>query len=297
MAEFWAAVSAFFIEYQVPIRIIIIITVAVVAHWVLRRLLSRAINRVVTGVKKAEHVESTGELAVAPPVKARAVQRARALGGIGGSIITWVIAFVALAMVLGVLGFDLTALLASAGVLAAAIAFGAQNVVKDLFSGLFMAFEDQLGVGDLVTIGEVSGEVEDVGIRITKVRGIDGTLWFVRNGEILTLGNSSQGWGRALVDITVDGKSDIDEVERVAVEAAKEVTASADFARKVTGEPEMWGIESAFADRTTLRLAMRTRPVAQWSVQREMRAVIGKRFHEAGIDLATELPRFPGADG
>ncbi|MBK0420179.1 mechanosensitive ion channel family protein [Leucobacter sp. CSA1] len=284
----------FVVAYQVPIRILCIIVGAFVLHWVLRLLLRRMIERVVTGVKKAQNVDSTQELSVAPKVSARAVQRARALGGIGRSVITWAIVIVALAMILGNLGFDLTAVLASAGVLAAALAFGAQNVVKDILNGIFMAFEDQLGVGDVVTIGEVSGTVEDVGIRITQVRSIDGTLWFVRNGEILTLGNSSQGWGRALVDITIDANSDLELAERAAIDAARELLSSPAYARKVTGEPEVWGLESVYGDRATLRMVMRTRPEAQWEVQRALRAALQAKYRELDIPLAAELPKYPG---
>lgn len=285
-----SAFAAFVTQYEVPIRIVCIVVGAIILHWVLLLVLRRSIDRIVNGVKKAQGVESTQELSSAPKVSARAVQRARTLGGIGRNLITAVIVMVAFTMVMGELGFNLTALLASAGVVAAGLAFGAQNIVKDILNGVFMAFEDQLGVGDVVTIGEVNGTVEDVGIRVTQVRGVDGTLWFIRNGEILTLGNSSQGWGRALVDITIDADNDFAKAEEVALAAAKQLLSSDQFARKVAGAPEVWGLESVFGDRATLRLAMRTRPEAQWEVQRALRAALSKEFHRNGITLAKELP-------
>ncbi len=289
-----SAFVAFVTQYQVPIKIVAIVLAAAVLHWVLRLLLKRAVNRVVTGVKKAQNVDSTQELVASPRLNARAVQRTRTLGGIGRHVISWVIVIVASVMVLGQLNFNLTAILASAGVVAAGLAFGAQNIVKDILNGIFMVFEDQLGVGDWVTIGEISGTVEDVGIRVTQVRGVDGTLWFVRNGEILTLGNASQGWGRALIDITIDADSDLDLAEQAAIDAAKALLASPRFARKVTGEPEIWGLESVHGDRATLRLAMRTRPEAQWEVQRALRGALNTKFRELGINLAAELPKFQG---
>ncbi|GAA2179769.1 mechanosensitive ion channel [Leucobacter tardus] len=290
----WAAVLAFIDEFQVPIRIVVILVLAFVVHWVLRRLLKRFIEGVVSGVKKNQNVEATTEIRASPLVKARAIQRTRTLGGIGRSLITWVIVIIATVMVLGQLNFNLTAILASAGVAAAGLAFGAQNVIKDILNGVFMVFEDQLGVGDLVTIGEITGTVEDVGIRVTQLRALDGTLWFVRNGEVLTLGNASQGWGRALVDITIDANNDLELAERVATEAAHELAHDPEYIRKVTGEPEVWGLESVFGDRATLRMVMMTRPEAQWGVQRALRARLKTKFAEAGITLAAELPNYPG---
>lgn len=294
MAEFWASVSAFFAEYEVLWRILVILVACLLANWVLRVALNRAVHGVVQGVKRSQAVDSTQELIAGPHLNARAVQRTRTLGSLGRNIINWLTVIVAFVLILAQFNVNLTAVIASAGVVAAGLAFGAQNIVKDILNGVFMAFEDQMGVGDWVTIGQVSGTVEDVGIRVTRVRAIDGTLWFVRNGEILTLGNASQGWGRALIDITVEADADLDEVERVTLAAASEVIHAPETARKVTGEPEVWGVESAFGDRVTLRLALRTRPEAQWAVQRALRPVLVRRFKEAGINLATELPKLTG---
>lgn len=284
----------FVTAYQVPLRILLIVAVAVVLNWVLRRILMRTVTRIVQGVKRAQDVDTTSEIQAAPYVNARAVQRTRTLGTVGRAVITWVVVVIALILVLSELSVNVGALVASAGIVGAGLAFGAQNIVKDILNGIFMVFEDQLGVGDIVTIGEVSGTVEDVGIRVTQVRAMDGTLWFVRNGEILTLGNSSQGWGRALIDVTVRADSDLAEVERVTLDTAKGLVHDPAIARKISGEPEIWGVESAFGDRATLRLAVRTRPEAQWAVQRALRAALIRRFQEAGIQLATELPKYPG---
>ena len=289
--EVGSAFVTFVTEYQVPIRIVAIVVGAVALHWFLRLLLRRGVNRVVTGVKKAQNVDSTQEITASPRLNARAVQRTRTLGGIGRHVITWVIVIVASVMVLGQLNFNLTAVLASAGVVAAGLAFGAQNIVKDILNGIFMVFEDQLGVGDFVTIGEISGTVEDVGIRVTQVRALDGTLWFIRNGEILTLGNASQGWGRAVIDVTVDADQDLAKVSEVSLDAARALLRSDQYARKVTGDPEVWGLESVHGDRATLRLVVRTRPEAQWEVQRGIRAELRRQFREHGIRLADVLPK------
>ena len=295
MAEVWEAITGFYTDYRVLFNILLIVVLAVVLNWVLRRLLMRTVQGVVGGVKRSQDVDSTQELQAGPYLNARAVQRTRTLGTVGRHVITWVLVVIALIMILGQLQVNLTAILASAGVIAAGLAFGAQNIVKDILNGVFMVFEDQLGVGDLVTVGQITGTVEDVGIRITKVRASDGTLWFIRNGEILTLGNASQGWGRAIIDITVGADEDLDKVEQAALESATKLVRSPEFARRVTGEPEVLGLESVFGDRATIRLTVRTRPEAQFAVQRALRARIKTRFGELGIQLAGQLPRPEGS--
>lgn len=294
MAEFWAAVSGFFAEYEVLWRVFIVIVACLLANWLLRLALGRAVHGVVRGVKKAQDVDSTQELSAGPHLNARAVQRTRTLGTFGRNIINWGTVVAAFFLILVQFDVNIGAVITSAGFIAAGLAFGAQNVVKDILNGLFMVFEDQMGVGDLVTVGTITGTVEDVGIRVSRVRASDGTLWFIRNGEILTLGNASQGWGRAIIDITVAASEDLDEVERTVLESAGELLRSAQFARRVTGEPEVLGLESVSGDRATIRLAVRTRPEAQFSVQRELRALVKKRFEDQGIRLADELPRNPG---
>lgn len=291
MAEFWDAILGFFDEYRVLFRILLIIAVALVVNWLLRRLLTRAVHSVVRGVKRSQDVESTQELVAGPHLNARAVQRTRTLGSFGRNVISWLTVIVAFFLILYQFGVNLTAVIASAGFIAAGLAFGAQNVVKDVLNGLFMVFEDQLGVGDRITVGAITGTVEAVGLRVTQVRTIDGTLWFVRNGEILTLGNASQGWGRAIVDIIVGVYEDLDVVEGAALESARSLLNNPEFARRVTGEPESLGLEQISADSVTMRFAVRTRPEAQYAVQRELRARIRKRFTELGIQFSDESPK------
>ena len=295
MTEFWNALTTFFSENQTLFRILVVIVACVVANWVLRILLARTVNVVVKGAKRSQKVGSTQELVVTPLMNARMAQRTRTIGTFGRNIINWMTAIVAFFLVLLQFDVNLAAVITSAGFIAAGLAFGAQNVVKDTLNGLFMVFEDQMGVGDWITVGQISGTVENVGIRVTQVRAVDGTLWFVRNGEILELGNASQGWGRALIDITVDANADIEEVEHVALKAARAVIDTPEIAGKIDGEPEVWGVESAFGDRVTMRLAVRTRPEAHWAVQRALRPAIVREFKAAGIQLATELPTYPGA--
>lgn len=294
MDEVEFAIENLLVAYQVPLNIALIVVVAVLVHWLLRVFLRRTVNQIVRGVKRKENIVQTEEMTAAPSVRARSIQRTRTLGTIGRHVITWSVVSFAILAILTQLQVNLTAVLASAGVVAAGLAFGAQNIVKDILNGVFMVVEDQLGVGDWVTIGEISGAVEDVGIRITKLRGLDGTLWFVRNGEVLTLGNSSQGWGRAVVDISVSAENDFSQVEAVALQSAQGLLSSPQYIRRVMGAPEVWGLQSVFGDRATLRIAVRTRPEAQWAVERALRASLSKDFFENNIKLAVELPGFQG---
>lgn len=287
--------AEFYAGFRAPLNIAFIVVGAVVGTWLLRVLLRAIVNRVVRGVKRSKDVTVTRELAASTRGYARAVQRTRTLGAVGRHIVTWVIAVLAFFGVLNELGVNIAAVMTSAGIVAAGLAFGAQNVVKDILNGIFMVVEDQLGVGDWVQIGDVSGTVEDVGIRVTRVRSLDGTLWAIRNGEIFVLGNSSQGWGRAVVDITVRADQDLQRVADVALAAANGVVRDARFVSKVSGVPEILGLESVFGDRAVLRMLLRTKPEAHWELQRALRAEISKEFRGQGIELAEEQAKFPGS--
>ena len=164
-----------------PLRIIAVLTGAVIAQWLGHRAITRAVNRL-----------STLDLRPGPGTAHRQAERARTIGSVLTSILNAVVWIVATAMVLGEFGFNLGPVIASAGIVGVAVGLGAQTLVRDILSGIFMLIEDQYGVGDRVDVLTVNGVVERVGLRITAVRADDGTLWYIRNGEILTLGNASK---------------------------------------------------------------------------------------------------------
>ncbi|MBT1017911.1 mechanosensitive ion channel family protein [Canibacter sp. lx-72] len=290
MSEFWQQVAAFFAENDAAWRVLLIMLGAIIASWVLRILIQRGVNKIVRGVKRSQATDSTQEISTSSVVRERAIQRTRTLGAVGRSIVTWVVGIIAVVLIAREFGIDLTAILASAGFVGAALAFGAQSIVKDLLNGIFMVFEDQLGVGDWVTIGNIEGTVEDLGVRITQVRGLDGTLWFVRNGEILQLGNSSQGHGQAIIDITLKNSENIDEAQEVMLMCANNVINTPELRRKVTGNPDMWGVQSVYGDRVTIRFTIRTRAEAHWEVQRAVRKEIKAEFGRRGIEMASQIP-------
>ena len=164
---------------------------------------------------------------------------------------------------------NIAPIIASAGIIGIALGFGAQSLVKDFLSGIFMIFEDQYGVGDVVDVGEASGTVEAVSLRVTRLRDLNGTVWYVPNGEILRVGNMSQNWSRAVVDVNVGYHEDLARVQRVLREVAHDLWEDDDFTGLIIEEPEVTGVEMFTADGVTLRVLLKTAPMEQWGVARD----------------------------
>jgi moderate conductance mechanosensitive channel len=176
-----------------PIRIVVLIIAAFVLRRVLHRMINRSIRRAVDRPLTSRN-QLAQKLINATTVSAeRRKQRLQALGSLAGSAVTFVIFLVAILMILAEMGFNITTLVAGTSVVAVTLAFGMQSIVKDLVSGVFMLVEDQLGVGDYVDMEKASGVVEGIGLRVTELRDKDGTVWYIRNGEIIRVGNYSQG--------------------------------------------------------------------------------------------------------
>ncbi|MCU1592087.1 MAG: MscS Mechanosensitive ion channel [Frankiales bacterium] len=271
-----------------PARIALIVVLAVV----LRGLLNRAIRRLVTGaaegtvpvVLRPLHDRTKGRLLESSPLTSeRRRQRAETIGSVLRSIAALVVFTVAGAMVLAELGFALGPVLASAGIVGVAVGFGAQNLIKDFLNGMFMILEDQYGVGDVVDAGEATGTVEAVGLRTTRLRDVAGTVWHIRNGEIVRVGNKSQGWARAVLDIPVAWDSEVSRVRDVMKAAADEVWHDDAWSDKITEEPEVWGVEELGSSGIVVRLAVKTAPLQQWAVARELRERVKAAFDREGI--------------
>jgi small conductance mechanosensitive channel len=250
-------------------RILFIFVLALIVRWFLHRL----ITRIVAGAT-SNPVTKLMNRGAAAAAADRSGQRARTLGSVLRSLCTAIVGITAMIMVLSEFGVDLAPILASAGIVGIAVGFGAQNLVKDFLSGMFMLFEDQYGVGDIVDVGQASGTVETVGLRITTLRDVNGTLWYVRNGEILRVGNKSQGFAVAVVDVPVAHGTDVAEVSEVAARVAQERVAQPDLAEDVLEEVQMLGIESVTAEKLTLRLTVRVQPGRQFAVQRALNAAL-----------------------
>ena len=273
------------------LRILLIVVLAVVVRSLVHRLIARAVRGAVEGTTPLLLRPLTERIGVEslPLLTERRRQRAETIGSVLRSATTAVVGAVAFAMVLSELGLDLGPVLASAGIVGVALGFGAQSLVRDVISGVFLILEDQFGVGDVVDLGEASGSVEAVGLRTTRLRSVDGTVWYVRNGEVLRVGNMSQGWSRALLDIPVAWDSDVEAVRALVKSVADEVRHDPAFEDKVLEEPEVWGVEAMSSDGLVIRLVVKTAPLEQWAVQRELRQRLKAAFEQAGVDFA--VPR------
>jgi small conductance mechanosensitive channel len=285
MDTLWDSLVETATTYGGIFRILGLILAGVVATLILRLIIKRIVAQVVRGVKKANKVDDTMELNASPIAAMRSVQRARTMGSVLNNTVTWIIASAIVILTLSELGFSVTALVASAGIIGAALGFGAQSIVKDVLNGLFMVFEDQLGVGDVVDLGMAEGVVERVGIRITEIRDISGTLWFVRNGEILRVGNHTQDWSRVILDLPVPYESNIDEVQHLILTSAQEFAASPEWRRKVMEDPEVWGVQSLSAEAITLRLVLKVRAGEQWKVERALYRALKDSLDQQNVDI------------
>lgn len=218
-------------------------------------------------------------------VTARRTARAASISGVVGSTITVIIWVIAIILVMGELGLNLGPFIAGAGIIGVALGFGAQSLVNDCISGLFMLMEDQYGIGDVVDLGEAIGTVEEVALRTTVLRSIDGTVWHVPNGEIRRVGNKSQLWSTALVDIDVAYDTDLDGVRSLLVDTANEICASEQWSNDVLEAPEVLGVEMLGADGITLRMVVKTAPGAQWALQRALREGFKYALDDAGVEI------------
>ncbi len=216
-------------------------------------------------------------------VDERRKQRVRALGAILRSAASVTIFVIAGFAVLGDLGINLAPLLASSAVVGVAIGFGAQNMVRDYLSGIFMLVEDQYGVGDVITVGDATGTVENVTLRVTRLRDVNGIVWHIRNGAIETVGNESQGWARAVIDFPVPFEADLVTIRNVLQETGDTMWNEPTWRAVMLEAPEVWGAQEISTDEVVMRMVAKTAPLRQWEVEREMRARVKAALHQAGV--------------
>jgi small-conductance mechanosensitive channel len=274
-----------------PLRIVLIILLAILASFVVRRVVRRFTEGLQhEGVQRrllALRARAPRALPAPDPIaNLRRIQRAETIGALLRSIGIATVWTLAIFSVLEQVGIDAGPLIAGAGIIGVALGFGAQNLVRDFLSGIFMLIEDQYGVGDVVDAGEASGRVEAVSLRSTRLRDVDGTLWHIPNGEIRRIGNKSQGWSRALLDIEIPMDAGIGAATEIIKATADGLWKAEAWSELVLEEPEVWGVERMSANGVTLRAVVKTRPLEQWKVARELRARIKLALEEAGIGLA-----------
>ncbi len=270
-----------------PLAVVVVLILAFVGS----RLVRRAIRRFTASV-------GARAAAGAAPATVRAAARAETLGSVLRSISTAVIWGFAFLTILGELGINPGPLIAGAGIVGVAVGFGAQSLVKDFLSGLFMLIEDQYGVGDVVDLGDAKGTVEAVTLRTTRVRDVEGTVWHVPNGQIQRVGNKSQQWARAVLDTVVAPTTDVQRASDVLERTLSEMAADEQWSEKILEPPEVWGVEDIGPAGVTLRVVVKTQPKAQFSVLRSLRRRIKEAFEAEGIEppppppvAATPSPR------
>ncbi|MGA9101881.1 mechanosensitive ion channel family protein [Aeromicrobium sp.] len=283
-----------------PGAIVVIIVVGLLFRWLVNRAIDRVVRRASAGTVPGVIAGTKAGAVLAdlrPGAGERRQQRAQTMGSILKSIAGGLIFAIVIVMALDQVGVNIAPIIASAGIVGIALGFGAQNLVKDFLSGIFMILEDQYGVGDSVDLGEAVGTVEAVGLRVTRLRDVDGTVWYVRNGEILRVGNQSQNWARTVLDITVAYESNLDQVQQLLQEEATAMYEDERYHDIIIEAPEVWGVERFDKDGAVVRVVLKTAPLQQWPVARALRQRIKARFDEAGIHIPTSfIPGQPPAE-
>jgi small conductance mechanosensitive channel len=269
-----------------PIRIVFILFVAWLVVLVARATINRFVRHLSGGVERLASLRpGVAIVDTSRMTPERSARRASTIGAVLRSIAAVLIWSIALLTILDELGVNLAPLLAGAGVAGLALGFGAQTLVRDFLSGLFMFVEDQYGVGDVIDVGLATGTVEALSLRTTRLRGVDGVVWHVPNGAILRVGNMSQLWARALIDVPIRYDADIDAAIRVIEEAANALRRDEELGRYILDEPDVLGIESLSSDNVVIRIVVRTQPQEQARVERALRARIKLALDEAGISV------------
>ena len=318
-----------------PLTVLLTIVLGLVTIYVLRRVITSLTERIATGQQSRAVVEraadpvgtTTGGVpgatvdkggkrrrknmlmspqaladvlnAASPRAAERRAQRARTVGSVLNSSVNIVVGTIIVLYVLQTLGANIAPLLAGAGVAGVALGFGAQSLVKDFLSGIFLLIEDQFGVGDIVDLdGGVVGTVEAMGLRLTQVRAFDGTLWYVRNGEILRAGNSTQEWSRAVASIQVPLGTDVDVVRAALGRAVDQVKDDPELADSLLETPSVRGVDAVDRAGLTFTLHAQVRPAQQWLVARSLRSAAHAALLDAGIVLSSSsLPYDEGPTG
>ena len=288
-----------------PVLVLLIILTAMVVRWAIYRF----INGLTSGRNGDEPADgkprrkprilrpfrekASSALLATGLMSERRAARASTLGSVLRSLTSIIVFVTAGSTVLGQFDIDLAPLVASAGIAGVALGFGAQSLVRDYLSGIFMILEDQYGVGDSVDLGTASGTVENVGLRVTTIRDVRGVVWYIRNGEILRVGNKSQGWAQVVIDVPMPFGTDLARAEEVLTEAAATLTEDENYKDDLLAPPEVLGVEQMTATGMMLRVTVRTTNAAQWRVGRELRARISAELDKAGIISGITTPPTP----
>jgi moderate conductance mechanosensitive channel len=250
------------------IAVIVILVIAIIILRLLRTLVQRLVQRVLE-----RQDEPTRELK----------QKAQTLANVIESTGRLVVFLIAGMMMLTNLGLEIAPLIASAGIAGLAIGFGAQSLIKDTINGFFILFENQYAVGDVVKIGANSGSVEEISLRRTVLRSVNGAVVIIPNGEVLTVENLSKGWSRAVIDIETTANEDDSRVVAIIQEVLDELQADPELGQYILEPPQIVGINAISVTGVTFRVMIKTEPLQQWNLERAARLRIRRAFREHGI--------------
>jgi small conductance mechanosensitive channel len=287
LPKFWEDHKKVLIE--IPIRVVAIIVVALIIRAILRRMIDRAVRphrgevpRILRPFK--EKLANSSILESSGLLSERRAQRAETLGSVLKSAVSITLFVIVFLLILGELQINLAPFIAGTSIVGVALGFGAQNIVKDFLAGIFMLLEDQYGVGDVIDFQLASGTVEAVGLRSTRLRDVNGTVWYVRNGEVLRVGNKSQGFAQVVLDIPLDAWADVDRASQAMRDVSAQMAEEDEWASVFLSTPEVQGVESMTRDETVIRLVAKVRPLEQWRTARELRRRIRDRLERLDID-------------
>lgn len=273
-----------------PLKILLVLLLAWILTVVARRWVKRVVARLVAPssnpVERLERMGLDVTAKLAPNMyDARRQSRANSISAVLTSTVVVTIWTIAAITILGAIGIELAPLIAGAGIAGVALGFGAQSLVKDCITGFFMLAEDQYGIGDVVDLGEATGVVEEITLRTTVLRGIDGTVWHVPNGVVQRVGNKSQHWSVALIDVDVAYETDLVRARELFHMAADEVCRREEFEGHVLESPTVLGVETLGADGITLRMTVKVEPGTQWALQRAIREHVKTVFDRESIEI------------
>jgi small conductance mechanosensitive channel len=301
LPKFWEDHKKVLIE--IPIRVVAIIIIALIIRAILRRMIDRAVRPVRGEVPRIlrpfkEKLENSSLLESSGLLSERRAQRAATLGSVLKSGVSITIFAVVFLLVLGELQINLAPFIAGTSIVGVALGFGAQNIVKDFLAGIFMLLEDQYGVGDVIDFQLASGTVEAVGLRSTQLRDVNGTVWYVRNGEVLRVGNKSQGFAQVVLDIPLDAWADVNRASSAMRDVSAEMAEEDEWSSVFLSTPEVQGVESMTREETVIRLVAKVRPLEQWRTARELRRRIRDRLERLDIDahVPPTPPEAPPSD-
>ena len=274
---------------QVVLIIVIAVILRALGVWLVRRVF-RTMEEGGSRLRSVHSAMVRRDRRDAEIAEKRREQRIQTLTSVSVNVVGIVIGVIALVMILSAVGVNVAPLIASLGVAGLAAGIGAQTIIKDMVSGMLILFEDVIAVGDTVDFEHATGTVEAISLRVTQIRSMDGTLWTVRNGEVVRIGNMSRGFATSIITLDIDPRADNNRVTEVIEAVGEEFVADPEWANRLDSPVSVSGILTVDGARMQRRVTVRTVAGQQWAVEQELRRRIRIAFREA--DIAFAQPRF-----